>query len=291
MMKVVFWSNVPRNGVTLNTAALASLGVQEYPLRITVTDNCPAYEGLASVMLGRRQELRLYEHAIAYPDYVGYALDNCLGLCPGPNVTPIISDKLSYLKRYRPMGPRLYDPKEEDLELESVWGRKGSLKDLCFLDTSSSAGGVRELEGADVAVVMLNRDERAVSSFFEEYKTLAGKAVFVLADYRRGSSVNRKFLNSRFHVPAERMAIIPHSENFALAAYDGDVPGFIERTFRERGGENYFFINETRHALHVLIKALLKCLPGRIGNLDEGRITVDEFKRGKIVPFDGEYRQ
>ncbi len=162
---------------------------------------------------------------------------------------------------------------------------------MCFIDASSSVGGIRLLESADLAVVVLNQDERPVESFFEEYKTLAEKAVFLIGNYRRGGHVNRKFLNMRYRIPASRMAIIPHSENFALAGYDGDVPGFIERICNERNGENYFFINETRHALHVLIGALLGALPGRKGSPDEGRITVDEFKRGKIVPFDGEYRQ
>ena len=200
MTKVAFWSSAPRNGVTMNTAALACLGVQEYPLRITVTDNCPMYGGLESVMFSHRWDLALRERAVVYPAY---------GTCisqpeaegsyyarsyPWSSVTQVISGKLSYLRRFPYKGPRLYDPEEEELDPLALWGRRGSLKDVCFFDASSSAGGVRILESADLVAVVLDQDERAVRTFFEEYRALAENAVFLIGNYRRGKTVNRKFL-------------------------------------------------------------------------------------------------
>ncbi|MBO7402120.1 MAG: hypothetical protein J6U10_03915 [Lachnospiraceae bacterium] len=240
-MRVAFWSNYPGSGVTSNMISLGAAMSLLYKARIILTSNHYGMRDLGRCITGaegtetERQTNLYYRNRDFYYPYKN-------GVEAGLKL--YIDSAGRYIKNgFSPKEPEnglycyLFEKEYSDYLYEvNFIDRFGTLVDrleergeFVFMDLQSQGSfcTLQELERADLVVVSLRQEEKAVRNFFKRYESITGKSIFLLSGYKRNGAYLKKDIVSDFHLHPERVAIMPYSREIASGYADGRVLQYI----------------------------------------------------------------
>ena len=109
------------------------------------------------------------------------------------------------------------------------------------------------LQEADLIVVNLSQNPYILEDFFENYRSLIDKSVYLLGNYTPESKYTKGYILRKYHIPRERIATIPYNVEFHDALNSGSVISFLNQNYQcKRKDENYYFIREVKRAVEMI---------------------------------------
>ena len=110
-----------------------------------------------------------------------------------------------------------------------------------------------------MVVVILTQEACGIERFLGEYSALLPKATFVIGNYRKTSRLNATYFEKQYHLPKEKIGVIPWNEEYAQAMREGRTIQFFTRYFNcNRNHANYNFIKESKKAATMLCKKTME---------------------------------
>ncbi|MBQ8800011.1 MAG: hypothetical protein IJZ55_10640 [Lachnospiraceae bacterium] len=222
-MNIAFWSNVRhQSGVTSSVALLSVLWTQLYVEEVAVTSNHICSGGLVKRLCENNVQekttsKRPYEYIFGEPEYfrILYSKES--------TTTLWINDNL----RFIPMVGN-------ERELFGIEGLNGLNKEVekeecLMIDTACGCGmsSQKILEDAEVTVVMFPPEKERVDDFFQSDTVLKENSFFIFGNYRSGTACRPTYLTKRYHIPRERIGVIPYNFGFEQAMKDGSTVSYI----------------------------------------------------------------
>ncbi len=224
-MNIAFWSNVRhQSGVTSSVALIGVLWVELYEEEIAFTSNHVCNFGLAKRLYGgseyeEKTAKKAYSYVLGEPEY--------FRMLYGGNIrsTLWLNDNL----RFIPME----GGKSDLFGIEGLRGvnEKVEDKDYLFIDTASGYGlGTQKiLEEAELTVVIFPPERECVDAFFQSESELRENSFFILGNYQAVPSCRPSYLTKQYHIPKERIGIIPYNVGFEQAMREGSTIAFVTR--------------------------------------------------------------
>ena len=132
--------------------------------------------------------------------------------------------------------------------------------EVLMIDTAFSSMSTQViLQEADLVAVVLTQEEYGIERFLEEYHSLLPKAVFIIGNYRKTSHWNLDYLEKHYHLPKEKIGMIPWNEEYAQAMREGRTIEFFTRYFNcNRNHVNYNFMKESKKAAAMLCRKVME---------------------------------
>lgn len=260
-MKIAYWSNSRKSGVTSNLAAVSLTGVLAYPFKITMFENHYNANGISKYIFPEcmskgvaEQEAyclghRVFDHPAcrrnekAFRTYKDYA------------VVEAIEDSLYYVPQIA-QNAELFDF-DFQCRLLPVLNSCAAQNGIAFIDTSleNSISSKIILNEADFVVVTLRQDLQDIHDFFQNYSSLSQKAFFIIGNYNKKSKISLKAILSEFEFQRDRIGIIPHSDEFQMASESGRMIEFISSHFHPKHAEEEkYFIQQLKRTTFLLMQ-------------------------------------
>lgn len=265
-MKVAFWSNGRgRSCVTSNLACFSVLSAFDCPTdRTIVFENHNSIMNLGTALWNLRSQNELRE-TITYTSEIGLRR-----VLQSMEQGKEISKELLYHHSKDYLGRRLYYlPSETDsaecLEyyLDKVAVRAmdcfEKYSNMVFVDTSSAplASSRKILQKADIVVVNLSQNETLLNHFFRNYSAIQEKAFYLLGNYEEDSELSRMTIAQKYHLPGNRLGIIPHNVAFSDAISRGEVISFLSTYYDcSKENPNYKFMESAKEAVALFRAAV-----------------------------------
>lgn len=241
-MNIAFWSNVRhRSGVTASVAVLSILWVEVFVEEIAVTSNHICNFDLAKRFYGgieyeQRAAKRAYRYVLGEPEYFRMLYSGKV------QSTLWLNDNLSFI----PM-----DGGKADLfGNEGLCGvnEKVTDKEYLLIDTACGygLGSQKILEEAELTVVVFPPERDCVDLFFQSETELREKSFYIFGNYRTDISYRPSYLTKKYHIPKERIGIIPYNAGFEQAMREGSTIAYVSRNMNcSKKNNAYRFIQET----------------------------------------------
>ncbi len=260
-MKVAFWSNV--SGKCYNTANIAAISVMNsllYDDTTLIFENNSGIGNLKDVFLQSTGVSVVRENSGYYPQT---GMDLLVrraksGICEKGgmirSIVKLVNGRLLYI-------PRRYDISNEVFEfelnmvLDMLMPMFESYAGNVFIDTSDNHNASTHsiLDMADVVVVSMCQNKQVMDDIFRNYSSVLDKAFFVIGNYEKYSRMDRTAISKRYHIPSERIAVIPYNYRFREALSEGNVISFIEKFINcKKRDDNYYFVSELKNTVCLL---------------------------------------
>lgn len=243
-MNIAFWSNVKhQSGVTSSVAVISVLWVELFVEEIAVTSNHICNYSLVKRLYGGngyedRIAKKAYNYILGEPEYFRMLYSG--------RIPPVfwLNDNL----RFIPMEGDCSDLFCEE-GLSSIGGRVAEGEYL-FIDTACGCGMCSQkiLDEAEVTVILLPSCKECIDSFFQSEAHLLENSFFILGNYREEESYRPSYLCKRYHIPEERIGIIPYNLGFEEAMKEGSTISYISRNMNcsKRNSAYRFIRNATK---------------------------------------------
>lgn len=226
-MKVAFWSNSGKAGVTSCMLALSVSCALGLGLKVTMLENHDNQAGAARYLFGLRNRA-LFDKD---PGYLSeYGLRGASWDSYGSKNIEILENRLSFILQDGLNGPmwnsgcffRL-SPLLKKIEESGA---------ISFIDTTTNNSTSKEiLEEADAVIVVLKKDKAALEDFFFNQSALTQKAFYVLSDYQEISPVTLKQITKYFMVPEDRIVELPYCPAYFRALENGSTMEYLKLLF------------------------------------------------------------
>jgi len=292
LVKVAYWGNCRKSGVTCALTAIGLTAVLAYPFKITLFENHYNENGVLRYLSPRKWLYCVSEAVTAYGNsaYGNLSYTDCPprfsgNFCETENycenkdfyimgnpyrkkenrrgggiqnaypVIELLEKGLYYVPQFTENAD-LYDY-QFHFNLLPLLRR---YQEIAFIDThrENTLSSKVILEEADVVVVLLRQDMDEIQSFFQNYSSLIPKAFFIINDYQKKSAINLTKIVSEFGFQNDSIGVIPHSEEFQLAAAYGRMIEYISsnyNTSEER--ENRYFMQELKKTTFLLMQQVV----------------------------------
>lgn len=227
-MDIAFWSNVRhQSGVTSCVALMSVLWVELFVEEIAVTSNHICNYSLVNRLYGgsgyeERTARKAYSYVLGEPEYFRMLYDGTI------RTALWLNDSLQFV------------PMEGDAgELFSTQGLHGvnkrvEDKSYLMIDTACgySLGSQRILEEAEVTVVLFPDCKECVDTFFQSETTLRDSSFFIFGNHPAEASCSPAYLTRRYHIPEERIGVIPYNLGFEQAMREGSTISYVTRNMK-----------------------------------------------------------
>lgn len=113
----------------------------------------------------------------------------------------------------------------------------------------------RMMKEADVLVVNLNQDEMSFDRFFRQYANLSARIVLLLGNYLEDAACNKSYLQNKYRISDEHIAVIPFNREFQLACEKGQIETYMRpkrKALMTKAKRN--FIKELENLAQLLFK-------------------------------------
>lgn len=256
-MKVAYWGNRRKSGVTCALAAIGVTAVLAYPFKITIFENHYNENGVTRYLFPRRWLYRVAEvNPGAECFFHGGSNGMEQGRAPGEYpVIEVLEKGLYYVPQFT-KNPDLFDYQFHFNLLPML----EDCPDIAFIDTrrENSISSKTILEEAEVAVVLLRQDMYEIQNFFQNYSSLVPKTFFIINDYQRKNPVNLTKIISEFGFRDDCIGIIPHSDEFKMAADYGRLIEYITSNYTgTKYRENRYFMQELKKTTFLLMQKVV----------------------------------
>lgn len=259
-MKSAFWAPERECGVTANLAAISVAALHLNQRRTVLMENHYHSNNLSKYLIPERMELiRETEE-----EYYGHGTKDCLlhqlerktnRKRVGASTIELIQDCLFYIPQNR-----LAD---DFFDYEFRWNQYPNIERyeqegqhiLIDTKTNESLSTKLILDEAEVIIVSLKQDTTLISDFMKKYSSMLNKTFFVISNYRNKKGLSLRNIQKEFHIPSNRIGIIPHNIEFESALSEGRTIEFINRYIRcESVHMNYYFMRELLKTTKKIIR-------------------------------------
>lgn len=266
-MKISFWSNVRGTaGVTTNLAcvsALASLGGQ---CRSVLLENHYSLSGIGDILL-LPEKLKAFREQGEYYNHYGieYVLKRLYSGEPGEKlvhhaVIPLLFAQIYYLPQGKIVNKEIFNY-EFNLVHEKLFSALSELSDYIFIDTETNQNLSSNviLSQADMIVVNLDQNPVHLQDFFTNYVSVQEKAVYLIGNYRPEAEWDIVRICKEFHIPRDKIGIIPYNVELQGAMMEGHLLQFLNRNYqRPSDMENEYFIRYVKRASRMVRRNMLE---------------------------------
>ncbi len=254
-MKVAYWGNCRKSGVTCALTAIGLTAVLTYPFKITIFENHYSENGVLRYLFPRKWPYCVAEPVHHYREGFfhenQHRMQNAGSMADYP-VIELLEKGLYYVPQFT-KNADLFDY-QFHCNLMPVLKR---YSEIAFIDTQrgNALSSKMILEEADVVVVLLKQDMYEIQSFFQNYSSLIPRAFFIISDYQRKSKNNLAKIISEFGFRKDCIGVIPHSEEFQFAAGYGRMIEYISTNYVGKGTrEDYYFMQELKKTTFLLMQ-------------------------------------
>ncbi len=132
--------------------------------------------------------------------------------------------------------------------------------DNVFIDTerNENLSSNAILTEADLVVVNLAQDKVALNEFFENYSSIKEKSVYLIGAYQPELLFNYRRICYEYHIPRDRIGIIPYNIELSEAMSEGRILQFLNRNYEKASGrENDYFMRHCKKSSIMVRKNLI----------------------------------
>lgn len=265
-MNIAFWSNVRhQSGVTSCVALISVLWVELFVEEVAVTSNHVCNFGLEKRLYGgiefeEKTAKKAYNFVLGEPEYFRMLYSGKI------QSTLWLGDNL----RFIPMEGDTADLFEIE-GLQGVNGKKTE-KEYLLIDTACGygLGSQKILEEAEVTVIVFPSNRECIDTFFQSEAGLWENSFFILGNYQTVPSCRPSYLTKRYHIPKERIGVIPYDVGFEQAMREGNTISFVTRHMNcSRRSSAYRFIQCARETVENLRTYVISRRNAECGDYDE----------------------
>lgn len=270
-MKIAFWSSVRGEaGVTTNTACMAAMTSFYSGEKSMLLENHYSLRNIGDILLSPERIECLREQGHYYHKY---GLEHLLKELHSGNQSrkvvhhtaiPLLFDNLFYLPQSYIVNRDVFDY-EFELVRKSLFQCLEEFSDVLFIDTEAnrnlSSTGI--LSEADIVVVNLFQNPEMIAEFFENYHMMQEKTLFLIGKYQQEHIWNLRRICYRFHIPREKIAVIPYNMELEEAMWNGRLLQFLNRNGSGRvDKENSYLMRQLKYA-GAMLQNRIHCLRSR----------------------------
>lgn len=264
-MKIAFWSSVRSEaGVTANIACMAAMIAMHGSGKSILLENHYNLRNIGDLVLPPERIECLQEQGHYYHKYgLEHLLKELHSGRQNPEVVhqtaiPLLFQDLFYLPQSYIVNRDVFNY-EFELVRESLFQCLEEFSDFLFVDTETNRNlsSTRILSEADIVVVNLRQDPVMLTEFFDNYSMLLEKAVFLIGKYQQEHTWNLRRICHRYHIPRERIGVIPYNMELEEAMRQGRLLQFLNRNSEGKiGKENAYLMRQLKHAAGMLLSRI-----------------------------------
>lgn len=260
-MKIAFWSNLRGGcGVTTNLACMAAMTAISGMGRSILLENHYNLNSLGSILLAPEKVSILREKGEYYNKYgVEYLLKRLYSGESGDVLihkasVPLLYSSIFYLPQSYIVNREVFNY-EFELVRSELFQCLEKFSDFVFVDTETNgnSSSIAILQDVDLIVVNLNQDIASWESFFENYRSLTEKAVFLIGKYRPEYGWDMIRIRRKFQIPRNRIGVVPYNMELQSAMGDGRTLQFLNRNYLKNSQpENELLMRELKRSASML---------------------------------------
>ncbi|MCI9080258.1 MAG: hypothetical protein HFH68_15340 [Lachnospiraceae bacterium] len=265
-MKIAFWSNVRgRSGVTTNMVCISALASIAGAGKSVLLENHYSCNSIASIVLPGEQVELLKESGRYYNrEGIEYVLKGLYSGKDGEELLrhaamPLLYTSMYYLPQSYIINKEVFNY-EFSLVYKKLFDALGIFSDNVFIDTerNENLSSNAILTEADLVVVNLVQDKVALNEFFENYSSIKEKSVYLIGAYQPELLFNYRRICYEYHIPRDRIGIIPYNIELSEAMSEGRILQFLNRNYEKASGrENDYFMRHCKKSSMMVRKNLI----------------------------------
>ncbi len=265
-MKIAFWSNIRgKSGVTTNMVCIATLTSIAGAGRAVLLENHYSINSISDIVLAREQIEQLKENGRYYNrDGIEYVLK---GIYSGKNgedlirhaALPLLYTNIYYLPQSYIVNKEVFNY-EFSLVYKELFYNLELFSDNVFIDTerNENLSSNTILYEADMVVVNLLQDKASLREFFDNYSSIQEKAVYLIGSYQPELLFNYRRICYEYHIPKDKIGIIPYNIELLESMSQGRVVQFLNRNYEKAScRENEYFMRHCKKSSIMVKKNLL----------------------------------
>ena len=254
-LKIAFWSNVRgRSGVTTNMVCISALAAIAGAGKSVLLENHYSYKNIASMVLPGEQIEQLKESGRYYNrDGIEYVLKLRHA------TMPLLYTSMYYLPQSYIINKEVFNY-EFSLVYKKLFYNLEVFSDNVFIDTerNENLSSNAILTEADLVVVNLVQDKVALREFFDNYSSIQEKSVYLIGAYQPELLFNYRRICYEYHIPRDRIGIIPYNIELSEAMSEGRILQFLNRNYEKASGrENDYFMRHCKKSSMMVRKNLI----------------------------------
>lgn len=260
-MKIAFWSSQRGGcGVTTNLACIAAMSAISGMGRSILLENHYSLNSLGSILLSPEKISVLREKGEYYNKYgIEYLLKRLYSGEPGDVLIhkasiPLLYSSVFYLPQSYIVNREVFNYEFELVRTE-LFRCLEQFSDIVFIDTETNGNfsSIAILQEVDLIVVNLSQDIGIWENFFENYRSLLDKSVFLIGQYRPEYGWDMTRIRRKFQVPRNRIGVVPYNMELQSAMGDGRTLQFLNRNYlRNSQPENELLMRELKRSATML---------------------------------------
>ncbi len=266
IVKIAFWSNIRgKSGVTTNMVCIATLTSIAGAGRAVLLENHYSINSISDIVLAREQIEQLKENGRYYNrDGIEYVLK---GIYSGKNgedlirhaALPLLYTNIYYLPQSYIVNKEVFNY-EFSLVYKELFYNLELFSDNVFIDTerNENLSSNTILYEADMVVVNLLQDKASLREFFDNYSSIQEKAVYLIGSYQPELLFNYRRICYEYHIPKDKIGIIPYNIELLESMSQGRVVQFLNRNYEKAScRENEYFMRHCKKSSIMVKKNLL----------------------------------
>lgn len=253
-MNIAFWSNVRhQSGVTSCVALVGVLWAELFEEEVVVTSNHICTKGLVKRLCGgceyeERTAKKAYHYLLGEPEYFRMLYSGNM------RQTLWLNDSLRFVPMEGEAG-KLFDT-------EGLYGvnKRVTKQEFVLIDTACGYPlcSQKILEDAEIKVILFPPDRESIDAFFQSESKTWEDFFFIVGNYRSEVSCRPVNISKRYHVPLERIGMIPYNFSFEQAMLDGSTIAYLAQNMRcSRRSKEYWFFQCAKETVKNLRKYVI----------------------------------
>lgn len=266
-MKICFWSHVRGvAGVTTNLACVSALMSIGGLGKTAVLENHYSTNSIGDMILVPEKLGHLREHGEYYSRYgIEYILKRLYSGESGEKLLrhasiPLLFSSMYYLPQGRIVNKEVFNY-EFNLVQKELFESLEKISDYVFIDTEANQNLSSKviLSESDLIVVNLSQDPDQIQEYFNQYVSMQDKAVYLIGNYQSESVWNISRICKEFHIPREKIGIIPFNLELADSMSTGHLLQFLNRNYYKASDhENDYLIRYVKRASQMIRKNVVR---------------------------------
>lgn len=233
--------------------------------RAVLLENHYSINSISDIVLAREQIEQLKENGRYYNrDGIEYVLK---GIYSGKNgedlirhaALPLLYTNIYYLPQSYIVNKEVFNY-EFSLVYKELFYNLELFSDNVFIDTerNENLSSNTILYEADMVVVNLLQDKASLREFFDNYSSIQEKAVYLIGSYQPELLFNYRRICYEYHIPKDKIGIIPYNIELLESMSQGRVVQFLNRNYEKAScRENEYFMRHCKKSSIMVKKNLL----------------------------------
>lgn len=266
-MKIAFWSNSRREcGVTTNLACMsAMMSIAGVGKTVLLANHYNRYGGIGDILLNDKDFLEKdRDRNWNYRKSIDHLLKVIYTGADGSGHLRDIAVPLLYTSMYYLPEGFIFNKEVFNYDFSLVHNELfkilNDFADYVFVDTETNQNLSSKLilHNSDLIVVNIAQNPFLIREFFDNYSSMAEKAVFLIGKYQQELAWNYSRICYEYKIPRNKIGIIPYNMELSESMTSGRMLQFINRNFyHPSGSENSYFIKKSVEAAKMLRRNIM----------------------------------